>query len=394
MKRQLTLTVLIATLTFVLMAFMSSPDGGGPKKVAKKFLKAYEKADWDKAKTYASSETKDAINTIAGMSKGPTNRKVSIIREEITDNSSAMVYYSLDGGETKSLKMIDVGGAWLVSATKIDLPSYNTTGNDDTSKGKKVKLGKGAKTLTAFLEAVENGDWDKAKEFGTEKTVSAIETLVMMDAAPSHREFTITREEKISATELKVYYQFTGEEETRSSLLLKQDGDWKVAMSKNEIHESAAIPDDLGESLAEGMEEETATEMPYYETPEDFEGYEGELEKSRDMHFSREFPGRYDEEIRFIGTLGEEEAAVLTLKSFGDDEFNRFGTLLLGDDEKEYKVIGTIDEDLSFEFYVFAEDGDTEALINGFINHNSKFVGIYIPNNPDREWLKLVLVGP
>lgn len=258
MKRYLTFTLILATTVLAWMAFSDAFPGGGPTKVAKHFLEAYEAADWETAKMYSTEETQKALDEIATLSKGPTNREIYILREEMNDQVGALVYYSLDGGEEKKLTLINSEGKWLVASTKIELPGYNDGMDMETWIAKEVDKGIGAKTTQKFLELVEAGEYEKAKAYGSPSVEAYLVSMIEGKAAPLNRKFTILKEqilteEKSGAQKRQVHYQFKGEEMSKIATLTEVNGEWKVSISKSDLHPSLEMN---MEGLDENMPEE------------------------------------------------------------------------------------------------------------------------------------------
>jgi Domain of unknown function (DUF4878) len=106
-------------LFFVLVACT----GSSPKSVAEAYLKAFNKQDYEKAKKYATDDTKkllDMFTSLAALTPDSLKRDIDFtVREERIKGDTAYVDYLLKGSsKVQSLTLRKVDGNWKVAATK------------------------------------------------------------------------------------------------------------------------------------------------------------------------------------------------------------------------------------------------------------------------------------
>ena len=91
-----------------------------------------------------------------------------------------------------------------------------------------------------FLKALNKMDYETAKKYGSEDTGKLLDMMsgfakMMPDSAKKERSFEM-KDEKIEGDKATVTYTESGEEGLQSLNLVKVDGKWKVAMSKDSMN--------------------------------------------------------------------------------------------------------------------------------------------------------------
>jgi hypothetical protein len=137
---------------FTILSFMIACSGGNsPKGVARNFLKAYSKMDYEEAKKYGTEDTRkllDMLNAFSRLAPDSTmiiETKTEIISENIHNDSTATVTYKEEGTEEmKMLNLIKTDGKWKISMDKGNLngdesidsgaTSTDTTQSQNTSR--------------------------------------------------------------------------------------------------------------------------------------------------------------------------------------------------------------------------------------------------------------------
>lgn len=120
-----------------------------------------------------------------------------------------------------------------------------------------------------FLKSLNKMDYETAKKYGSEDTGKLLDMMsgfskLMPDSARQERSFEM-KEEKINGDKATVTYTASGEEGEQSLNLIKIDGKWKVAMSKDSMNDgesssmdSGATTTDTSTSVAEPVQADTA----------------------------------------------------------------------------------------------------------------------------------------
>jgi Domain of unknown function (DUF4878) len=133
---------LILIATFITTIILTSCGGGNsadPKEIARNFLVAMNKADYETAKKFGTDDTKKLLemtSTFTAMlpdsvKKMSAAKKVEIIGEAKIDGEKAVVSYKeSDSPEAKSLNLVKKDGKWLVQQSK-DNPDASTPAVSD-----------------------------------------------------------------------------------------------------------------------------------------------------------------------------------------------------------------------------------------------------------------------
>ena len=115
-----------------------------------------------------------------------------------------------------------------------------------------------------FLKALNRMDYETAKKYGTQDTGKLLDMMsgfakMMPDSLKKEKNFEI-KDEKIEGDKATVTYTESGEEGDLSLNLVKLDGKWKVAMSKDSMNgeedgsmDSGATTTDTSTSVNEMM---------------------------------------------------------------------------------------------------------------------------------------------
>ena len=113
-----------------------------------------------------------------------------------------------------------------------------------------------------FLKAMNKMDYETAKKYGTADTGKLLEMIsgfakMMPDSAKQEKNFEI-KDEKVEGDKATVTYAESGEEGIQTLNLVKVDGKWKVAMSKDSMNgeeggsvDSGATTTDTSSSVPE-----------------------------------------------------------------------------------------------------------------------------------------------
>ncbi len=101
-----------------------------------------------------------------------------------------------------------------------------------------------------FLKSLNKMDYETAKKYGSEDTGKLLDMMsgfanLMPDSAKQERSFEM-KEEKITGDKATVTYLASGEEGEQSLNLVKVDGKWKVAMSKDSMNDTEGSSMDAG----------------------------------------------------------------------------------------------------------------------------------------------------
>ena len=101
-----------------------------------------------------------------------------------------------------------------------------------------------------FLKALNKMDYETAKKYGSEDTGKLLDMMsgfskLMPDSAKQERSFEM-KDEKINGDKATVMYTASGEEGEQSLNLIKVDGKWKVAMSKDSMNDEESSSMDTG----------------------------------------------------------------------------------------------------------------------------------------------------
>jgi len=104
-----------------------------------------------------------------------------------------------------------------------------------------------------FLKAMNQMDFDKAKTYGTEDTgklldmMSGFAKMIPDSSKKKQSKFEITGE-KIDGDKATVTYREEGKEGEQTVPLIKVDGKWKVAMSKDSMNAAEGESTDTDEA--------------------------------------------------------------------------------------------------------------------------------------------------
>lgn len=118
---------------FLFLAMLSlttlvSCSGGGPEGVAKNFLEAINKGDFEGAKKYGDEKTQSLIGMMSGMISAEDKAKlaekspkVEIVKTEEKDDKATVTYKVTAEGkeaEESTLDLVKVNDEWKVSMNK------------------------------------------------------------------------------------------------------------------------------------------------------------------------------------------------------------------------------------------------------------------------------------
>lgn len=118
-----------------------------------------------------------------------------------------------------------------------------------------------------FLKALNKMDYETAKKYGSEDTGKLLDMMsgfakMMPDSAKKEKSFEI-KNEKVDGNKATVTYTESGEEGEQTLNLVKVDGKWKVAMSKDSMNgesssDSGATTTDTSSTMSEPAPPDTA----------------------------------------------------------------------------------------------------------------------------------------
>jgi hypothetical protein len=108
-----------------------------------------------------------------------------------------------------------------------------------------------------FLTAVQNADWDTAKQYATDDTDGAIDLLSGSEEPAAAAKTVKVVGEEVNGEEATVTYTLDGGAE-KTVTMKKSGSKWEAVMEKSEIQEDLGqktLENSLMEGLNEGMEE-------------------------------------------------------------------------------------------------------------------------------------------
>ena len=108
---------------FLCVFVLASCTGNSPKSVAGNYLKAFNKQDYEKAKDYATDDTKkllDMFSSLAALTPDSLKRNLDFkVLNEHIHGDTATVEYQLEGSsKVQSLTLRKMDGKWKVAASK------------------------------------------------------------------------------------------------------------------------------------------------------------------------------------------------------------------------------------------------------------------------------------
>ncbi len=112
-----------------------------------------------------------------------------------------------------------------------------------------------------FLKAFNKMDYETAKKYGSEDTGKLLDMMSgfsnhMPDSVKQEKSFEM-KDEKINGDKATVFYTASGEEGEQSLNLVKVDGKWKVAMSKDSMNDEEGSSMDSGATSTDTSSSET-----------------------------------------------------------------------------------------------------------------------------------------
>jgi hypothetical protein len=124
----------ILGMTSVVFTSCFSNKPTDPKDVARSFLTAMNKADYEAAKNYATDDTKKLLDMTSSFQANlqdsvitqSSAKKIDIVGEPVFDGDNAKITYKeSDSPEPRTLNLVKSNGKWLVQQTK-DNPDAGT----------------------------------------------------------------------------------------------------------------------------------------------------------------------------------------------------------------------------------------------------------------------------
>lgn len=132
-------TILSAFAIAFAWMMTSCSSGDTPKVVATKFLTASSENNFEEAKKYATEETGQILDLVAGMAKsmGEDTKKeketFEVISEKIEGETATVTYKKSGEDSEQTMKLKKVSGDWKVSMSKEDMnKDESNSGGDET----------------------------------------------------------------------------------------------------------------------------------------------------------------------------------------------------------------------------------------------------------------------
>lgn len=233
-------------------------------------------------------------------------------------------------------------------------------------------------TAREFLIAVENGDYDVAKKFGTEATKQQLDMMESLDSEPKRREPRIKRVDE-DYDDATAYYYFVGEEDKELELALQRDGKkgWLVETTKGDLQGS-----DTDFGLEDTEEEYDYGSSSDYESADGYDeiyDLEGDLDYSMDIEMNLRVNGTVVEGSYIYSDVGHP----LSLIGFLDEST---GELELSEFNRKGKLTGTFTGNFSElgGFHGTWENGDGEGRLGFNLEEDGE--GGTLNNTQARSW--------
>ena len=111
------------SVLFLLFNFLLSCSGDSPKSVAEDYLKAFNRQNYEKAKDYATDDTKkllDMFISLAALTPDSMKRNLnfSVVDEKIVGDTAYVNYKTEGSTKVQTLTLRKIAGKWKVAATK------------------------------------------------------------------------------------------------------------------------------------------------------------------------------------------------------------------------------------------------------------------------------------
>lgn len=247
-------------ILFLIPLGCSDPQRKGPSETAQVFLDALSAGDYDRAKEVCTPGTKDNLDmfaTFSSLGANPNQGAFEVKREEI-NGEYATVYYDKEEKE-HFVRLHKEDGKWFVLANKADMNSgdsdddakdtdevkagSDTEKEDPADTYKALRDGKSVKEIAeAFLKAYAYSDFEKAKQYASKESASALDMQsglgnLSSDEKKLSTKFNIVRVEE-DGDYASVYYKdpkVDGEKELK--LGKDKHGNWQVIMTKSDFSE-------------------------------------------------------------------------------------------------------------------------------------------------------------
>lgn len=254
---------LLGLLTLLPMA-CGDPATKSPSECAKAFLNAIGSGDYDRAKDYCTSSTKDNLSlyqTFSGFGANPAAGDVKILNEEV-NGEYATVHYERDG-KPNTLQLRKEGEDWLVLANKANINDVPDATGDDEKNGlsdilkdpapessedkpdpaelyRDERAGKSAKEIAiAFLDAWFARNYEKASHYASKSTAESIRMKQGLEdekdkkTKAGHYKFMGIKEKEMTAE--ATYFDHGDDAEHTLKLVRDQYDNWEVAMEKTDL---------------------------------------------------------------------------------------------------------------------------------------------------------------
>ena len=114
---------LLRNLSILFLFLLAACTSNSPKSVAEDYLKAFNKQDYEKAKDYATDDTKkllDMFTSLAALTPDSLKRDLDfkVLNEKIHGDTATVEYKSEGSTKVQSLTLRKVEGKWKVAASK------------------------------------------------------------------------------------------------------------------------------------------------------------------------------------------------------------------------------------------------------------------------------------
>lgn len=160
------------------LLILASCGGPKPEKVAEQYLLALKNKNWEEAKKLGTDETKKKIDALKSFDFTGTSEtgieEVKDIKCTVKDNYAECTFCCTNKGEDK-LSLVKKEGKWLVNDLK---EAGDLSPDKDTDREEEAPLtdlpNTPVEVATAYLKALQHGDWERAKQLGTVETAGKV----------------------------------------------------------------------------------------------------------------------------------------------------------------------------------------------------------------------------
>lgn len=218
---------------------------------AYQYLQAVNSGNYEKAKQYATEDTKkflDMIGTFSGMIPDSVKQikaaeVVEIQNITIIEGSKAVVSYTSGGQGDQTLQLQKVGNKWLVVQDKESASLAEKVNETPVPEDYEMQRDEEAaeKAASIYLNAFSQMDYEKAKKVSTVKTKEFLDMLQSLSSIVPDSVIKKTANEKISiisstiidGKKAIVNYKSSVKDGELQLNLIKDNDQWLVQQSKD-----------------------------------------------------------------------------------------------------------------------------------------------------------------